>query len=116
MSAATVALAAVLMLRPEPVPTERVVFVPIERQGRPAPAPELHPAEPPSVELVPEAAPIFTHNNPTALWPMQQQALRWGVESLPLPAPPAAAASQPQTIGSLMDAYTKDLSGKAWLR
>jgi hypothetical protein len=80
MSVATGCLAMVLVLRPAPEPIVRIVHVeasaPASRHAAPRPP---DPNVPP---VYPEQAP------PSALsyWRMQQQALRFGVEGLPLPA------------------------------
>jgi hypothetical protein len=99
-------LAACLAVRQEPVPNERVVVVHIKD---PAPAVVAGTTERTVADsFVPlDTWTISTQHQPMEYQQLKQEALRWGVENLPLPMPLQWHESEPQTVESLL----KELSG-----
>jgi hypothetical protein len=113
MSAVAAALGLVLIVRPDPAPVERVVFVNVQPQVPPqVPREELQPAPSRLIDLDGEPAPFGAQRQGTELWVLEQQALRWGIESLPSPPMPESAGRPPQTLGSFMNDLTKGDFGK----
>jgi len=106
-------LACVLVLRPQPAPEERVVFVSVPQQAPVESGLQKTLPEPPRMVVMEhDAPPLSVPYHGAQLWQMEQQALRWGVESLPLPALPEASGDQPKTLGSLMNDLANGKFGK----
>jgi len=76
MSISTACLAMILVLRSTPEPIIQIVQVPVQRPQPEKQEPALHRFPPP--ELIPGLS-----TAPLSYWNLQQQALRFGVESLP---------------------------------
>jgi hypothetical protein len=102
MTCAALVLGTLYLVRPEPQPVERIVYV---TQPQPPP-PEERRVEPPREEP-PRETPTAPYQ-PTEYRHLREQALRWGVDSLPPPAPLQESAGQPQTLGSMLDSMNKD--------
>jgi hypothetical protein len=95
-------LSAALALRPTPVETVRIVYLPPDvKQAAPAPLPDVPPAPAPRAD--PEARVADT--TPTVggdYLRLRSQVLRFGVESLP-DAPPLASGGKALSIDSLIE-------------
>jgi hypothetical protein len=108
MTAATAAVVLALVLRPQPAPQERVVFVPMPQEQPPRPLPQKPPSEPPPiVAMQPAFPPTLGQNSGAQLWHLEQQALRWGVDSLPLPPVAETSYDEPRTIRELMNDFNR---------
>src|SRR5436190_18587440 len=90
MTVVTVALGSVLMLRPAPLPAEKIVYVTVREPAPPLPAAEQGEPIPPQP---PPAAPL-THPT-TEYQQMKRLALRWGVENLPTSSALSSAQEPP---------------------
>jgi hypothetical protein len=92
LAAVAAGLGALLVLRPEPAPTVRIVYVPVREE---VPAPRRVAVLPP--QRAAEERPSNL-GQPTRLsaFQLQRDALRWGIEALPLGTPPRTAASPDQ--------------------
>jgi hypothetical protein len=103
MTAVAAVLGTVLVLRPEPIPTEHVVFVPVERQAPATAAPEKRQAAAVPSTDTGEEIPSFWAQLQEPEWKaFEQQAFRWRIENPPGSARPEIA-SVPPTLGSLMN-------------
>jgi hypothetical protein len=97
MTAAAI-LAALLLLRPTPAPVVSIVYVQVPASAeKPPPKPEAAPTPAPA-ESEPAAPPYYS-------WPttpysrLEDRVLRWGLDGLAEPTPPAAP---PETLDSLL--------------
>jgi hypothetical protein len=127
-----VALAWTFYTRPEPSVVERIVYVEVDKpvvvakgaEEKKSPTPE-EPVitaqavnEPPYEPLSYKPAMTLNYKPGLTLWEMQSFALKWGVENLPKPPPPALGstevASEPQNLSTLMKAWMKEEFGKTW--
>jgi hypothetical protein len=111
MTVVAATLGALLVARPQPETTERVVVVTVKEQisaslSLEPKAPEMSASATPP--LVPDAVPTYRHA--TEYQQLKLQALRWGVENLPAPALPQGGGSgPPPTLENLMSAMTRNL-------
>jgi hypothetical protein len=108
MTVVAATLGALLLVRPQPESTERVVVVTVKEQVSPSPpatAPEIVASPtPPSVS---DALPAYRQT--TEYQQLKLQVLRWGVENLPAPALPQGGGSgPPPTLENLMSAMTRN--------
>jgi len=95
---AAVILAAILLVRPAPMPIERVIHVQVTSAPIPAPPMEVAVTPPAPLESEPQ--------EPAYSWPttpytrLEDRLLRWGLDGLAEPSPPPAAP--PETLKSLL--------------
>jgi hypothetical protein len=91
LAAVAAGLAAVLVLRPDPRPVERVVYVPVREEAppvRPAAMSPAAPAAPATGEEDAERARI-------SAFKLRRQVLRWGLDALPPATAPRDDAAAP---------------------
>ena len=93
LAAVAAGLGALLVLRPEPPPVERIVYVPVREE-----APPVRPAADRPVIAIREnngkAAPADTDSARFGAFQLRQQMLRWGIDALPSARPPRDAPGQ----------------------
>jgi hypothetical protein len=108
MTAVAASLVTVLVIRPQPQEVERVVFAPVQMQ---TPATIVREEPPPPLPRVfdhyVDTPPLWAQQHGNELWYVERQALRWGIESLPLPPLPESTGRPPQTLGSFMNDLAK---------
>jgi hypothetical protein len=81
LAAVAAGLAALLVLRPEPKPVERIVYVPVKEEAppvRPAVAPTPAPPQAPA-----ETPADGAEHTRFSAFHLQREALRWGIDALP---------------------------------
>jgi hypothetical protein len=93
LAAVAAGLGAVLILRPDPPPVERVVYVPAKEEATPVQPVAARPVAPAAPADGDEAAPGAAERARFGAFQLQRQVLRWGIDALPCGTAPRDVAS-----------------------
>jgi hypothetical protein len=93
LAAVAAGLGAVLILRPDPQPVERVVYVPVKEEAPRVQPVAMHPVAPAMPADSDESAADAAERARFGAFQLQRQVLRWGLDGMPSAAPLRDTAS-----------------------
>ena len=93
LAAVAAGLGVLLVLRPDPQPLERVVYVPVKEEAPHVQPVDMRPAAPAVPADSDEGAADAAERARFGAFQLLRQALRWGLDGLPSVAPPRDATS-----------------------
>ena len=83
LGAVAAGLAALLVLRPDPQPIERVVHVPVKQEAPAVHTAAVPPVVPPAPKDSNEDSTVAAERARFGAYQLQREALRWGIDGLP---------------------------------
>jgi hypothetical protein len=92
LAAVAAGLGALLVLRPEPRPVERIVYITVKEEAPPV----RHAVAPAAPQTPEETSADAAERARFSAFRLQREALRWGIDALPRGTDPRDAASQEQ--------------------
>jgi hypothetical protein len=102
LAAVAAGLGAVLLLRPDPPPVERIVYVPVKEEAPPVQPVAIHPAAPAAPADSDEDAAAAARARFSA-FQLQRQVLRWGLDAMPFGTAPRDNAGPDRGLPPLPD-------------